>query len=182
LELDGGGMRTRLSNALLISLSIISVLAIALWIASERYFVRAGVSASSNPDSYREWGLVAENGGFSFFVEDATDHRNWSHWELYWERQSVPLYGGGWVKLGLGFDSKSIRFSDGSFFRGAIAPAWFCVSVVSLPAALLALLRYGKRPRAVGTCAKCGYDLRASPDLCPECGTEQSFQPVLGSE
>jgi hypothetical protein len=43
----------------------------------------------------------------------------------------------------------------------------------SVPA-ILRQHRAGKR-RAAGLCAECGYDLRASPDRCPECGA----QPVL---
>ncbi len=54
-------------------------------------------------------------------------------------------------------------------------PDW-AAFILSLPM-LIPLLRWQKRRRSkqLGLCQNCGYDLRASPDRCPECGTTSSF-------
>ena len=50
-------------------------------------------------------------------------------------------------------------------------PAWFlaCLSAV-LPAAVV--YRSVRRHAKFGLCPRGGYDLRATPDRCPECGGE----------
>lgn len=51
-------------------------------------------------------------------------------------------------------------------------PCWYGI-LVGLAAPTLAAYRWQKSRRRVahGRCANCGYDLRATPDRCPECGS-----------
>ena len=53
--------------------------------------------------------------------------------------------------------------------RDSAIPLWFVMTVSSIwpMATLVRLVRHRPRP---GHCRRCGYDLRATPQRCPECG------------
>jgi len=53
-----------------------------------------------------------------------------------------------------------------------MAPFWFLAALtVLLPAIWVTKAARRSRHRASGRCVVCGYDLRATPERCPECGT-----------
>jgi hypothetical protein len=54
--------------------------------------------------------------------------------------------------------------------RMEVIPAWFVVLVTGILPAIW-IVKWRRRPRwGPGCCAGCGYDLRATPVRCPECG------------
>ena len=85
-----------------------------------------------------------------------------------------------WWLSGVGLPFEKFGFGLRSWKRLPVRPIWpgFAVNTVFY-AALLWLLTLGPftarriiRHRR-GLCIQCGYDLRGSPDTCPECGTEE---------
>jgi hypothetical protein len=54
-----------------------------------------------------------------------------------------------------------------------IFPIWIIASMAAMPPMIWILFRNIRRRRKPpsGICQKCGYDLRANPNLCPECGS-----------
>jgi hypothetical protein len=51
-------------------------------------------------------------------------------------------------------------------------PAWLAVAVSAiLPAVRMRAWKLRRRLKTMGRCVVCGYDLRATPLRCPECGT-----------
>lgn len=71
--------------------------------------------------------------------------------------------------------------AEGFELREFSVPAWFFIVVTGLPAIwLVAVGRHLRRSRriAAGLCIQCGYDLRASQELCPECGTSIRLNPA----
>jgi hypothetical protein len=59
---------------------------------------------------------------------------------------------------------------QGETSRALRIPYWF-VAVVALLAPSIWVYCAARRPRMPGLCPTCGYDLRVTPDRCPECGT-----------
>jgi hypothetical protein len=65
--------------------------------------------------------------------------------------------------------------SEGANWYGTSLPWWaIVILLLALPAARAVALasRAAQRRAAIraGQCPKCGYDLRATPHRCPECG------------
>jgi len=93
-------------------------------------------------------------------------HRSWRFWCLTVIRRS-PLYGPG--------QSPLVAGSVVGYFSGVNISRWrFVLVTAMLPAAWMILrVRAWRVEHArlrIGCCPKCGYDLRATPDRCPECG------------
>jgi hypothetical protein len=103
--------------------------------------------------SYRQW--VA-----SFFPKP----KGWriGHFGLMWGRTAV------WGAGGIKFDT----YDEGIQF---CLPQWAAILMTAaLPALWMHSAKRDLRARwraRHGRCHECGYDLRASPDCCPECGT-----------
>jgi hypothetical protein len=50
-------------------------------------------------------------------------------------------------------------------------PWWFIMFVTAImPSIAFLRWRSSRRRHRTGLCMHCGYDLRATPDRCPECG------------
>jgi len=69
----------------------------------------------------------------------------------------------------LGFNCGSAQFAGVTHIREIVAPFW---SLLVFLGAVVASIKFRKpSPSKLGCCLVCGYDLRATPDRCPECGT-----------
>jgi hypothetical protein len=72
--------------------------------------------------------------------------------------------------LGFSFGSETKTPPDYHFAFGV--PYWFLLSLAAAMPGIRGVRFRRRRACAPGVCTTCGYDLRATPGRCPECGTE----------
>jgi hypothetical protein len=154
--------------------SLVLMLAMnALWVRS--YRVSHFLGWSGNPHSY---GILSISGvlraeRFNYFDKPGWDY---VHYKTppkgVWGEVAARDRSGGFFKQ-FGFASSRVDYhSDGKQVRQAIyLPHWSLVLLFALLPALRWLPQLFRRRHGPGLCAVCGYDLRATPDRCPECGT-----------
>jgi hypothetical protein len=128
-------------------------------------------------------------------VENVTSKRGRVFVQLYWRAKAIPApprYAGGWVwkRLFLDVDypeARSLRgwrllgfdlhnyVSTGPYgqvIRDIAVPYWsLCLITLAAPVQWFRTRRKAGTRRPGGLCPTCGYDLRATPERCPECGT-----------
>jgi hypothetical protein len=146
-------MRRRLLRILAgVSLMLAMAMA-AVWIRSNASADYLALTINSGHELVFGWttgrvgaGLAAENAGTGF------------HTMAPLTFDDAP----GWAGFAIGWSV---------FLQALFVPDWFVILVLVLSAILFQ--RRAVQASQTGLCRKCGYDLRATPDRCPECGTVQ---------
>jgi hypothetical protein len=169
-------MAARLFTLLSALSLVLCVGAVVLWVRawgfreSMRYewWATAGPGAMRFRSIHVEWdGGGVGLGRFTMFVPGfltSTERPNWHH-----QRSEIigwPEHGG-WRFQGREWGQPASRSEQVSLS----VPWWSVVCFIALlPAVRHAVRRRRHKNRGARTCASCGYDLRATPGRCPECG------------
>jgi hypothetical protein len=100
--------------------------------------------------------------------------QRWGRTTPRWELESLPPVAWG-TKVSHTRGRRLLGFAAGADpepFWFVVVPMWSVLVLAAvLPAIRFRDLAVGRARRRPGHCRNCGYDLRASPERCPECGT-----------
>jgi hypothetical protein len=154
--------------------NLLAGISLLLWVATIAMWVRSYWFADAIQLNRPAWREVATYKGrlylsgspnntysFPMFASEAvTVSSSWSY--------DLPDYNLIVLRWGGQRGEPSCRwFTRGYGFIGV--PLWVVAILTAITPALKIRRRYSRA--YVGLCATCGYDLRATPDRCPECGT-----------
>ena len=125
---------------------------------SHRGTLGVGWNTRSAPDYSWDW-YAAETGGGSWRLLNDCQYR-WGWFGV----QYLPDRKGRFAERGRKPWSGSITY------RAIMLPHWLAIAATAVLPALWTKKTLRRWRVREGACAACGYDLRATPDRCPECG------------
>jgi hypothetical protein len=160
LRVDQSMKRPRTILPLLVPLALSAALA-AGWVRSYRRYDAVGFWPSGRHD--RPFGVLSDSGTLclatSVEARPSSPRRRWDHFEAAPGRIALSPDVAGFV----------LRANSQGFIIGLTY--WAACVLATLPAASIwRTNRRRRRLKRAGHCPRCGYDLRATPDRCPECG------------
>ena len=187
-------MLRRLLNVLTALSLLLCVAVVALWVRSYRigaygeFLGSLDVHTGDSRAVIRNVGVYSSHGRLGVgltqsdqALDDPYRARYSEGWRLVadgrycWERSPfIPVPGSPASRLWHGIDFRNLSWKTWTSVttsRGVAVPHWLAAgSFAALP--LWCFCRYWRRRRRhpVGHCPWCGYDLRATPGRCPECG------------
>jgi predicted RNA-binding Zn-ribbon protein involved in translation (DUF1610 family) len=158
-------------NAIASVLFLICLFALVLWVRSYSRGEDIGINTTHHRYFIRTGGGEV---GFEWSLYNTPVNESAFQWDLYPRRTKSPYM----LRRDTFLLRRGFSFSQSTMPRVGVSnalmiPMWLLVLSFLLPA--LIALRLGRwmrqRDRAsMKKCVACGYDLRATPNRCPECG------------
>jgi hypothetical protein len=140
------------------------------------HFVAGVLAFNRTGDRYRLPTEALSSRGEVAATAPSPDYSTSQHQWLRMDVDVVTITKRWWYQR-LGFDAFSFprRGAWGRHTWGVLVPHWLpAVLLAVLPLAWIGVHRRRVRRATRGLCSRCGYDLRASPGRCPECGSEKA--------
>jgi hypothetical protein len=173
-------------NALTVLSLLLCASTVVLWVRSysRPLIVRLAGTGRQDTTQARDWipiydlylqpfVLVVERGRLAARWESDSCNERTLEWRCVLDEDDLAYE----IALRLPTSKIGFRRAGGSGRSGrdahaveAVVPLWGMI-IGSLCILLLKVARYLRRRSPLGLCLTCGYDLRATPDRCPECGT-----------
>jgi hypothetical protein len=184
-------LRRRLFTVLSVLSLLFCLATLALWVRS--YWRDDFVSYGFGSDTKRSWDIHSRTGeaqfiayyegagfryvlvpGFSWNSSPSTSPSR----DLWNTARIRTWFHNGTSGRFLGFGFVTMNWDTGATIRGICAPHWFLVLIFAiLPALYVRAVVRSRKRNHIGLCPVCGYDLRATPERCPECGTNATTEP-----
>jgi hypothetical protein len=173
-------VRRRLLKVLMVLSLLLCVAVVVLWVRSYWRGDCVSVAVDRLPRGIAEW-FVRSNDGVLYFARNdyVINNPGYDPRPLTWDSHEANQ-----VFASPSAQARNPHFVLGPFSLGGgnlsnvtkiafTIPHWFPAALAAVvPTIWLARSARARRRRRGGFCVRCGYNLRATPGRCPECGWE----------